>query len=688
MIKKMEMMSLDQAHSAIGTGNDMSKAKKIKYTDYSGKALPEHDGTCIRINQENGTQFFGLDGKGFFHDGAPISLPDGKKQFFLYNGKAIIHDGTPYKLPDGRTQLFDETGMAMWPVDMEHVVSNHNEQREVFFKEMVKKINQDSPLTQAEIEDLRLALLAADHTDNEDSKNIIWIEDLHKTGLKPISEGTSHALMVLEVIWPRVWNKYQLRHKETLSARFVLHLEKKNKCELAGLRSAESMLVNELNLEFIKAEKFISPPDSSQWNLDNFSNYKTNSKGIFELDEHLLNYVKKMRKGKGTEIFLSEFRKAYKAKDFDISDRINCWRSPLFMYRCIAEIVWFNTVRQMADGVYRKPPALPLIVSDTINEIVKIGTKYDEKTGRIISKTGKEIATIDNNDLSHIPALSMKALQRILHPNNTKALTSLNYFRLVSWEVITGLSQIVKNQSDPRLISVSGGYEEVAHLIGAGKGGYARDQVRDILAWQAAPQKYVLHDRYGNEKVVVEGNMISFERIEGGSKSSALNIILGTMLLPHSFFKLLKPYSKSLSSEATMLIPLPNREPNLIGKPNTFASQISFQWNFLAEIRKRAKELVKNGCIYMPSNKMVELAQKSSLNTPFHLRVIDAWLQNGDNPAFLHLVEKDHYALGPDSKQLQDFIIEGGKRELALSEAGKKSVRKKAVGVFSKSKTN
>jgi hypothetical protein len=647
--------------SIIGREKEMNKTHEIIYTDHNGKILSGHDGS-------------------------PILLADGRKQFFLHNGKAVIHDGMPIKLSDGKTQFFDEEGRAMWPVDAERITSSSNEQRSVFFKEMVKRINRDSPLTDAETEDLKLALLAAEHEDNEDSKNIMWSKDIHSTGLRPLSEETSYALMILEVIWIRVWTKYQLRHKETLAARFFLHMEKKNKCRLAGLRSAESMLVNELKLEFIKAEKTWMPPEPSTGIFDNIASFKANEKGIFELDEKLLNYVKKMRKGPGTEEFIRQFRAAYKDKDFDINSRISCWRNPLFMYRCIAEIVWFNTVKEMALGAYKKPPALPLIVSDTINEIVKIGTRFDEKSGKIISKSGKEVATINKSDLSHIPALSMRALQRILHPNNTKALSSLNYFRVVSWEVITGLSQIVKNQSDPRLISISGGYEEVAHLIGAGKGGYARDQVRDILAWQAAPQRYILHDQYGKEKVIVEGNMISFERIEGGAKSSALNIVLGTMLLPHSFFKLLKPYANSLSSEATMLIPLPNREPNLIGKPNTFASQISFQWNFLAEARKKAKELAKNGCIYMPSDKMAQLAQKSSLSTPFHLRVIDAWLQNGDNPAFLHLVEKDHYALGPDSKQLQDFIVEGGNRELALSKAGKKSASKKAEGIFSRGK--
>lgn len=660
----------------------MNKSKKIRYTDHKGNDLPKHDGSLIHMSEGEGTQFFGLDGKGFFHDGSPISLPDGKKQFFLHDGKAIIHDGSPLKLADGRTQLFDEAGIAMWPVDMEHMVSTHNEQREVFFKEMIKRINKESPLTEAEIEDLRLALLAADHIDNEDGKNIIWIEDLHKTGLKPLSESTAHALMVLEVIWPRVWTKYQLRHKATLAARFVLNFQKKNKCELAGVRSAEWMLVNELNLEFIKLEKFMTLPEPLLGIMNHISNFKTNDKGIFELDEKLQNYVKTMRKGEGTQAFLSDFRAAYRDKNFDINSRVECWQSPLFMHRCIAQIVWFNTVKEMAHGAYRKPPALPLIVSDTINEIVKIGTRYDELSGKIIDRGGKEIATIDKGNLSHIPSIPMQTLQKILNPQNAKILQSLNYLRLVTWEVVTGTSQVIKNISDARAIHVQGGYPEIAHLIGAGKGGKARDQIKKILAWQASPQSYILHDRFGNEKVVVEGNMISFERIHGGSKNSSLTIVLGTMLLPHSVFKLLR--SKNLSTEATMLIPLPNGEPNLIGKANTYASQICFQWDFLAEMRKNAKELAKNGCIFLPPDRIEKLAQKAALSTPFHLKVIDAWLNDGDKPAFLTQVEKDHYALAPGSKQQQDFLIEGGRRELALSKAGKSSANRKSKGQFSK----
>jgi hypothetical protein len=659
----------------------MTNKNKCSYIDYQGKPLPNHDGSSILVSDKDGYQFFGVDGKGFLHDGTVVQLKNGTKQFFLNDGKAIIHDGSPIELPNGLMQYFDHEGRPMWPVDEKRLTPLINQQRDIFFKEMLKKVNKETPLTESETEDLRLAFLAAEHPDSEENQILSWDRDSHCTKIEPICPETAGVVLTLEILWPRVWRKYQLRHREVLSARFILNqIKKHEKCPLASLKASELMLVNELSLEFKRAEKFIIVPEDTA----ELEKIGLSDKGVFQLDELLVKYVKQMRKGKGTEQFSTQFRAAYKSKDFDVESRIEAWKNPLFMYRCIAQIIWLNSVKDQAECAYRKPPALPLIVSDTINEIVKIGTRFDESTGRILDRSGREFATVNKKDLNHIPSISMKALERILSPQNIRALSSLNYLRLVSWEVITGMTQVVKQQSDARLISVSGGYQEIAHLIGAGKGGKACDQVKEILAWQAAPQRYIFHDRYGNEKIIVEGNMISFERIHNGTKSSAINIVLGTMLLPHSFFKLLKSQSKFLSSEATMLIPLPNGEPNLIGKANTFASQVSFQWNFLAEARKKAKEMVKNGCIYMPPDKMAQLAQKSDLSTPFHLRVIDAWLKDGEKPAFLHLVEKDHYALGPASKQIQDFIVEGGKRELALSTAGKLSAKRKSAGIFSK----
>ncbi len=655
--------------------------KNITYVDYCGNPLPAHNGKSLLVSDDDGYQFFGVDGKGFLHDGTAIDLPDGRKQFFLSDGIAIIHDGSPIELPDGTTQYFDHEGRAMWPLDEKKLSPLINQQRTEFFKAMISRINKVTPLTDGETEDLRLALLAAEHPDSEENKNLIWHEDTHKTKLKPICDETNGALLNLEVIWHRVWTKYQLRHKETLASRFVLHdLKKHENCRLAALAISESMLANECMLEFKRAEKLITIP-SEPTELECIGK---SANGTYLLDDLLFTFVNKLKKGEGTELFKAQFKQAYSDSSFAMSSRINAWKHPLFMYRCIANVLWFNGVKTRAEGAYRKPPALPLIVSDTFSEIMKTKTKFEETSGRILSEKGAELAHIDKTQLDHIPSIKMVTLQRILSPQNAKILSSLNFHRLFRWEIQTVTKQIIQNYADARMIHIPGGYQELANLIGAGTGGKACDQIRDILAWQAAPKSFVLRDRYGNEKIVAEGNMLTFERIHGGNKSSSVNLVIGTMLLPHSVFKLLKSESKKLSSESVMLIPIPD-QPTLIGKPNTYASQMSFQMALYTEMRKNAKELIKNGCIHVSPDRMKQLAHESNLSIPFHLRVIDAWSTDGDKPAFLNLVEKDHYALAKHFKQDQDFIVEGGKRELALSKAGKTSANRKAKGVFQKS---
>jgi hypothetical protein len=558
------------------------------------------------------------------HDGTVVELPDGRKQFFLSDGKAIIHDGSPIELPDGMTQYFDHEGLAIWPVDQIKLIPLINQQRTEFFNAMMERVNKETPLTEGETEDLRLALLAAQHPDSEENKFLIWHEDIHKTKLRPLCQETAGVLINLEIFWHRVWTKYQLRHKETLAARYVLHrLKKYDNCPLAALSISESMLANESILEFKKAEKFIFPPNY----IRDLESIGTTDKGMYVLDDLLLTFVSKMRKGEGTEEFKAQVKQAYSDSSFNISSRINSWKNPLFLHQCIANVLWFNGVKARAEGAYRKPPALPLIVSDTFSEIMKTKTKFEGISGKIVSEKGTELALIDRAQLDHIPSIKMVTLQRILSPQNAKILSSLNFHRLFRWEIQTVTRQIIQNHADARMIHIPGGYQELANLIGAGTGGKACDQIRDILAWQAAPKSFVLHDKYGNEKIVAEGNMLTFERIHGGNKSSSVNLVIGTMLLPHSVFKLLKSESKKLSSEAVMLIPIPD-QPTLIGKPNTYASQMSFQMALYTEMRKKAKELVKNGCIHISQDRMKQLAQDSNLSTPFHMRVIDAWLKD------------------------------------------------------------
>ncbi len=656
----------------------------ITYVDFQGHPLPNHDGSCLLVNDNDGFQYFGVDGKGFLHDGSVVALPDGRKQFFLNDGKAIIHDGSPIELPNGMTQYFDHEGRAMWPTDDKQLIPLIHKQRDAFFNAMIEKINKDTPLLSSEVEDLRLALLAAEHPDSEENANLIWSKEVHKTKVKPIADETSGYLVNLEVLWYRVWVKYQLRHKETLAARSVLNYEKKKNCPLAELRISESMLIDELHYEFMRAERVVSPI----FELDELEKIGVNKHGMLLLDEKLLKLIIKLGNGEGSKSFETFLNQIYKDTSFDIKSRLSAWRNPLYMHRCIANVIWFNLVKERAQALYKKPPALPVIVNNNVQAMMRKGVKYDKETGKLISHNGQELAHIES-DLKPMPSMDMVTMQKILRPENIKVLNSINAHRLLRWLVTTVTNQAVVDRIDARRIFVPGGYQELARIVGAGTGRKAAVQVRDILLWQAAPQQFVITDpETGQQEVIREGNLLTFNYTPSGFKSQAsLEIIIGTMLMPHYLYKLIHTSSLNLSSESLKLVPI-FAEPQLIGRPADQGPQLSFQMETVVEFRKGARELAKNNCLRITKERFDLLSNKAGLGKSLLPRVIDAWLSGGeDAPPFLKQVEKDHYAFSDHYKRQHDFIVQGGQKELTMSKAARKSIARRNSGVFASKKS-
>jgi hypothetical protein len=657
----------------------MTDKNKIMYIDYQGNLLPKHDGSCLLVNENDGYQFFGLDGKGFLHDGTAVELPDGNKQFFLGDGKAIIHDGSPIELPDGTMQYFDHNGRPMWPVDEKKLIPLINQQRDAFFNAMIERINKDTPLLPSELEDLRLALLAAEHPDSKENTNLVWSKNIHKTKVEPINEETSSYLVNLEILWYQVWVRYQLRHKETLSARFVLNNEKRQNCSLAELRISESMLIDELRYEFMRAERVVAPI----YDLNELERVGINKHGIFLLDERLSKFIIRLGNGEGSRMFENFLNQTYMSSSFNIKSRTSAWRNPLYMHRCIANVIWFNLVKDRAQALYKKPPALPVIVNDNIHAMMRKGVKYNKETGKLISYNGQEIAHVDTA-LKPMPSIDMVTMQKILRPENIKVLSSVNAHRLLRWEINTVTNQAITDKIDARHIHIEGGYQELAKKIGAGTGGKAANQIRDILLWQAAPQQFVFTDpETGHQEIIKEGNMLSFKYTSSGFKSkSSLEIIVGIMLMPHYLYKLIHTASLSLSHEGLKLIPI-FPEPQLVGRPADQGPQLSFQMETAVEFRKGAREFAKNNCLRITKERFEVLSSRAGLSKKLLPRVIDAWLIGGDDaPPFLKQIEKDYYAFADHIKRQQDFIIDGGKKELIMSKAARKNIAKRNAGIF------
>jgi hypothetical protein len=644
-------------------------SQDIKYFDYHNNPLPGHDGTVIEI-ENIGFQFFDIHGQGFIHDGSCMTLNDGRKQFFMSDGKAIIHDGSPIELPNGQMQYFDQDGIAMWPVDEKKLAPLITKQRERFFDDRVAHINKQTPLSKKEIEDLRLALLAAEHPDYiSRPEGFERSPEMDYLTLEPLDPEISGYLYLLKSLWCSVWREYQLRHKETLAARFVLECHKKG-CVLACNTLSESILSMELEMEFKKAEKIIELPSR----LHEIEELEITKSGLFSLDEKLLTYLKPFNKNNDIKMLIAQLSSIDSRINETKNSRIKLWQHPLYIYRCVAEAVWLCRVKQRVETLQKKPPALTYIVNEQVHRPMRSGTKFNPEAGKIVDQRGNELAVIDMNESSKIlPSMNIDAIQKILRPENIKVLSTVNAHRLLRWEIQTVTKQFVEGMTDARALKVIGGYQELGNLIGVSGSRKAAEQLRDIIVWQAVPRFYQPNGRYGN--------MLSFDYTPSGhGRPAVLQLVLGNMMLPHYVYELLKMPQACMGDRR--LIPIVDMPP-LIGRPNDQGAQPSYQMEILVEMRKGAKEFATNGCVRIPKNRLSELAEKAGLNKRLFLKVVDRWLRDGaDAPAFLKMVEDDHYALGNHFKPAQDFIIEAGKKEITMSKAGKKSVTRRKHGIF------
>lgn len=650
-------------------GRHSKPSKNIKYFDYLNNPLPGHDGTAIEI-ENVGFQFFGIDGQGFIHDGSCVTLKDGRKQFFMSDGKAIIHDGSPIELSNGQMQYFDEDGVAMWPIDERKLAPLITKQREIFFEDRLTHINKQTPLSKKEIEDLRLALLAAEHPDYiSRPEGFERAPEMDYLTLEPIDPEISGYLHLLKSLWCAVWRDYQLRHKETLAARFVLERHKQN-CTLASNTLSESILSLELEPEFKRAEKLFNLPPR----LLEIEEMEVTKNGLFILDDKLMGYLKPLSKIDNIKKIIDQLNEFDSRNEEIKRSRIKVWQLPLFMYRCVAEAIWQSRIKQRIESLQKKPPALTYIVNEQIHRPMLNGTQFNSVEGKIVDRRGNELAVIDLNETSKtLPSMNIDTITKILQPENVKILSTVNAHRLLRWEIQTVTRQFVEGMVDARALKVYGGYQELANKLGVGNSKKASEQLRDIIVWQAAPRFYQPNGRYGN--------MLSFDYAPSGKgRPAVLQLVLGNMMLPHYVYELLNMPQACVSDRR--LIPIVDMPP-LIGRSNEQGAQPSYQIEILVEMRKAAKEFATNGCVLIPKNKLEELAERVGLNRRLYLKVIDRWLQDGtDAPSFLKPVTEDHYALGNHYKQAQDFIIQAGKREMAMSKAGQKSVARRNNGIF------
>jgi len=130
---------------------------------------------------------------------------------------------------------------------------------------------------------------------------------------------------------------------------------------------------------------------------------------------------------------------------------------------------------------------------------------------------------------------------------------------------------------------------------------------------------------------------------------------------------------RRLRGRDTYLVPLPPREPPLLGSRPEHGPQLALQQVFLAELRQRAPQLRERGGIALAWHDWRRLAQRVGLGTDVE-QVVGAWLAGDDSTRpFLVEVEPNRYSLPEDLEHLLRFILEG----LARSEKQRRRARRK-----------
>lgn len=536
-----------------------------------------------------------------------------------------------------------------------------NEQRKIFFNNRIDEVKDSYSLSKDEIKTIWNLFLAGEHPEYTNGRILEMLPEIERCKDTPMTNEVSWCFHSFKWVWSLIWKDYQLDNYVSLCTRFVLK-KAANEKKYSGHKKAQEIFEAEFKSAYQRVKDKINIPTRLK-KIEELE--KEDSIGLFPLDQQAINAIillEKQYNGK----FASEMIDFLKStpKKYTLQERAESWKQPLFFHKMLAGIVWNDWVKKRIELLLKKPPALPLMTLEFARKPMRKGTEFNKCKSMIVDHNGNPIAKIGRTSPLEIPSLELETVQKILSKGNAKELSTINSHRLFRWEIVTVTHQLLAGNPDMRAIRVEGGFSELATLIGAGSGRKAAEQVREIVIWQAN----TILDMPGEQ-----GNMISYHiRTSGYKTKGMLTIILGEMMLPHYVFQLLGIERRKV--EGRQLVPIVDIPP-LVGRPADHGSQANFQMELMVAFRKRAVELVKEGGIYLPETELRLLANESGLPQRILKKVMDRWVQDGnDGPAFLDVIENDRYALGKSHSVAQDFIISAGKKSLRKSRAAKISI--------------
>ena len=327
----------------------------------------------------------------------------------------------------------------------------------------------------------------------------------------------------------------------------------------------------------------------------------------------------------------------------------------------LAVVVWLHEAKREIT----QRPALVMPVHVDV-------TRMHSRAFVLETREGQRALTFDDTAPIMLTSIADTALAKLVE-RGAKLLGSVNAHKLLRWELVTGHTQALRGDADPRMLVVDGGWSTLAGDVLRIKGKRAAEEIRAIIHAQQAvtfplPTGGTAH-----------GLLTFHDTPARGRRRGHIEITLGSMLLPH-FVHEIGGHGRD-ASEARRLVPVLRELPPMVGRDNEHGALATLSMLVVRELRTHARELAEVGSVEITPERFEALAREARLPLPTLRLALPRWLRDGgpprdsdDAPAFLASPSPDRFTLGPAHAPELAFLVAAGRDVLVSSNAGLKSV--------------
>lgn len=436
------------------------------------------------------------------------------------------------------------------------------------------------------------------------------------------------------------------------AARWVLHVAGKKGDELAKAQTERAfhLLRGELEAELSTIEEKLSGIE----------------RGTAEADTALATIIE----GYGKKAH--ETAKALREEKSD-EERRNLWDTHARPHRPLAWALWQCRVRVRLEREESRIDTAGLVfpVLNSLTAAAHRGAQMNllEGATEIIDKNRRRVGALREAQRLNEAAPHLDARHVSL-----ASLGKLSTQRVIRWALWEGYRRKwIDDEPEPSRIFVTGGYSELARLVGM-KGKKAAEEVRDATATLDA---LYLDGPLG------EGRVFSCFRHTDPTHKGQQSVLEITLHGPFTPDYIVRKLGKHRSTNKWLIpVPMPQLLPPLVGRPNEHAAQAILQVLALREFRANAAEFVEEGNVEILESRWRELAEEAGLPRRILPDVLKAYPVGDDEgrPPFLERPHEWRFTLTEPYHAEKRSILNAGQSKLSGRESGLISAAKRRNG--------